>query len=236
MDHHSPRPSITSLRSFTTVLSTSSVAIGEGFEAVDSHWILRDEEWSEGQALPTARGALTAEVVDGQIYAVGGANDEGPLGTVEALDPDEDSWEERTEMPTPREHLASGAVDGTIYAVGGRQGGLDTNLDVNEAYDPGEDDWTEREPMPTARGGIDGTVRDGEVLVFGGEGPEGTFGEVEAHDPVADSWQGLPDMPTPRHGLGTVLLGDEVFTAAGGPEPGFNYSDVLEILSFSERE
>lgn len=206
----------------------------DGFEPLDSHWVLRVGTWHEGPPLPTARGALTAEVLDGRIVAVGGANGDGPLGTVEIYDPGAESWESGADLPTPREHLASGVVDETLYVAGGRQGGLETNLDANEAYDVEEDAWTEREPMPTARGGIDGSVRDGELFVFGGEGPDGTFGEVEAYDPEEDSWRELPDLPTPRHGLGTALVDGEIFTMAGGPEPGFAYSEVLEILSFEE--
>ena len=223
---------------------TSAVVLGDAvhvvggytddFGPVDSHWILRLGEWSEGPPLPTARGALTTKVVGDRIVAVGGANDDGPLGVVEIYDPEAESWESGAELPTPREHLASGVVGETLYAIGGREGDLDTNLDANEAYDIEADEWTEREPMPTARGGIDGTVRDDEVFVFGGEGPDGTFGTVEAYDPEEDSWRELPGMPTPRHGLGTALVGDEIYTASGGPEPGFTYSDVLEILSFEE--
>lgn len=206
----------------------------DGFEPLDTHWVLRLGTWHEGPPLPTARGALTAEVLDGRIVAVGGANGDGPLGAVEIYDPGAESWESGADLPTPREHLASGVVDGTLYVAGGREGDLDSNLDANEAYDIEEDAWTEREPMPTARGGIDGSVRGGELFVFGGEGPDGTFEEVEAYNPEEDSWRELPDMPTPRHGLGTATLGEEIYTVSGGPEPGFAYSEVLEILSFEE--
>jgi hypothetical protein len=33
-----------------------------------------NNEWSEGNPLPSPRGTLAAEVIDGNIYAIGGVN------------------------------------------------------------------------------------------------------------------------------------------------------------------
>ncbi len=33
-----------------------------------------NNKWSEGNPLPSPRGALAAEVIDGNIYAIGGVN------------------------------------------------------------------------------------------------------------------------------------------------------------------
>ena len=103
-------------------------------------------------------------------------------------------------------------------------------LGATEAYDPVRDAWTERTPMPTPRGGLAGTAAGGLVLAAGGEGPDGTFEDVAAYDPETDEWDRLPSLPTPRHGLGVAVVAGHLFAAAGGPTPGFDVSDALEIL------
>jgi hypothetical protein len=37
-------------------------------------------------------------------------------------------------------------------------------------------------------------------------------------------------MPTARHGLAVAAVGDDIFTVAGGPQPGLTVSDVNEVL------
>jgi N-acetylneuraminic acid mutarotase len=77
------------------------------------------DEWCSAKNMPTARGALTAQFVDGILYAVGGWNGM-PLHANEAYDPLADTWSKKTPLPTAREHLASGVVDGKLYILGGR--------------------------------------------------------------------------------------------------------------------
>ena len=69
--------------------------------------------------MPTARAALTAQFIDGILYAVGGTSGK-PLSTNEAYDPNNDTWTKKAAMPTARQHLASSVVDGKLYAIGGR--------------------------------------------------------------------------------------------------------------------
>jgi N-acetylneuraminic acid mutarotase len=91
----------------------------------------------EGCHADSAQG-LTAAVVDGKIYAIGGANDTvtGNLafGTVEVFDLNANSWSTGMSLPTPRFHSAAAVVDGVIYVIGGRSG--DAELSTVEAFTP----------------------------------------------------------------------------------------------------
>jgi N-acetylneuraminic acid mutarotase len=58
--------------------------------------------------------------------------------------------------------------------------------------------------MPTARSGIAAAGIEGRVFVFGGEGPAGTFNQVEAYDAGTNGWSSHARMPTARHGLGAA--------------------------------
>jgi len=60
-----------------------------GWLPSDRHFVYRPESdtWSESARMPTARGALTAQEIDGRIYAIGGATSSAILATNEAYDP-----------------------------------------------------------------------------------------------------------------------------------------------------
>ena len=63
--------------------------------------------------MPMARPALGVGVVNGVLYAGGGAD------TVEAYDPATDTWTTKGPMPTARSGLAVGVVNGILHALGG---------------------------------------------------------------------------------------------------------------------
>jgi N-acetylneuraminic acid mutarotase len=199
----------------------------EGWRASNSLYIYNPESgWREGAAMPTKRGALTVQFVDGILYAVGGA-DRIALDVVESYSPENDSWISKNQMPTARDHLASAVVDSKMYVVGGRIITLATNIGTNEVYDPFTNSWNSLESMPTARGGITAASIAETFFVFGGESNTGTFSQNEQYIP-GTGWFSRESMPTARHGLGAVTVGDRIYVIGGGIEPGVSVSAVNE--------
>src|SRR5438067_6271696 len=101
--------------------------------------------------MPTARTGLRVAVVNGILYAIGGADNSGAnLNRVEAYDPATNTWSQKAPMATARQIFAAGALNGTIYALGGV--GLVGNsfgaLASVEAYDPAGNTWTPAPPLP----------------------------------------------------------------------------------------
>jgi N-acetylneuraminic acid mutarotase len=87
-------------------------------------------QWHEGKPMPTPRGALTANFIDGTLYAVGGqsfssssSSSSGILATNEAYDTVSDRWTTKASMPTARHHAASAVVNGKLYVIAGRVAG-----------------------------------------------------------------------------------------------------------------
>jgi len=194
-----------------------------------------NDKWDEGMSMPQGRGALTANFINGTLYAVGGVDNSGVTNSNTAYDPLLDEWTEKTAMPSAREHLASAVVDGKLYVIGGRVQGFQNNLDTNEVYDPIRDSWTALEAMPSKRGGLAAaSSANGNIYVFGGEGPEGTFNNNEKYDPNADNWMSELSMPTARHGLVAVAVDDRIYVVGGGFEPGLSVSGLNEIFVFNK--
>src|SRR5439155_18772689 len=68
-------------------------------------------KWTEGANLPAARGALTANFIDGILYAVGGVDVSGTSNNNLAYNPRTNTWREKASMATVREHLTSAVVN-----------------------------------------------------------------------------------------------------------------------------
>jgi N-acetylneuraminic acid mutarotase len=127
------------------------------------------DTWTKKASMPTARMLLATSVVNGKIYAIGGALVAGGncLSTVEVYDPGTDTWTTKASMPTRRTTFsATSAVNGIIYAIGGVTGG--TVFSTVEAYDPSTDTWTRKTSMPRARGFLATSAVNGKIYAIGG--------------------------------------------------------------------
>ncbi|TKJ33435.1 MAG: hypothetical protein CEE38_20760 [Planctomycetes bacterium B3_Pla] len=127
------------------------------------------DTWTQKAPMPTVRGFLATSVVNGKIYAFGGATAAGGtiLSTVEEYDPTTDTWTTKASMPKARATFSStSAVNGIIYVIGGASGG--SGLSIVEAYDPATDTWTEKTPMPRARGFSATSAVNGKIYAIGG--------------------------------------------------------------------
>ena len=177
--------------------------------------------WIYKTDMLTARSYLSASVVDGKIYVIGGLSNQSiALNTVEMYDPATDTWEQKADMPTARMNLSTMVVGGKIYAMGGLPGTVGSAYSIVEEYDPDTDTWTQKAEMPTAKNGFGACVFDNKIYTMGGHGiePAGStagFTTVEVYDPATDTWTRKANMPTPRTGLSASEV-DGIIYAIGG--------------------
>jgi N-acetylneuraminic acid mutarotase len=197
-----------------------------------------DDEWKEGSNMPTARSASAAEFIDGILYVIGGmkgregAENEEPLRTNEAYNPETNTWIKKSPMPTPRHHLESAVVDGKLFAIGGRMSGLKSNVNVNEMYDPKEDAWTKLEPMFLRNSGFAAASVGDRIYVFGGDSPlETSYRNTAEYDPNVDKWTSGISLPTARMGLQAVSIDDKIYVIGGKTGARTNASGVNEIFN-----
>jgi N-acetylneuraminic acid mutarotase len=209
----------------------------EPFRPIALAYALRGGAWTPLSSPPLARGAATAQGIDGKIYVTGGAPTEGqpPYDELDVYDIASDSWATGPPMPTAREHLASCAVDGKMIVVGGWVGSATTAQAVAEQFDPATQAWTSLPPMPTARGGLGAAAQGQECHAVGGEDwalpLPGTFDAHEVFDASSGAWSTQAPMPTSRHGLGVAWLDDLLYAVGGGPSQGNSYDAVVEVYT-----
>lgn len=194
------------------------------------------QEWRARAAMPTARSAGAAAVLNNRIYVAGGRPPRGHDFAV--YDPAAGRWTVLPELPTARNHLVVAALRGRIFVAGGRfdAGSASPTTDIVEVYDPGTRQWSTAAPMPGKRGGINGGVANGCLHVLGGEGnreaANGMFTWHEIYNPGSDSWSRLADMPIPMHGVTGLPFIDGLLFYAGGArgQGGNGRSDLLQTF------
>ena len=177
--------------------------------------------WATLAPMPNYRYVVSAGVLNGQLYVVGGVN---TPNTVEAYDPSTNTWIEKSSMPTGRWNTATVVINNKLYVAAGVNSGFLNNLEV---YDPATDSWNERSPIPVAEWGSMGVSLDGKMVVLGGTSPSASYSKnVQSYDPGSDTWSNLSPLVTGRNYLYGGVIGHQIY-AMGGQGPGA--SNVNEV-------
>ena len=194
--------------------------------SVSSIGVARVDTWERKADMPTARWHFSTCVVDGKIYAIGGAGAADiNFSAVEAYDPATDTWEQKTDMPTARRALSVSVVDGKIYVIGGKFGRRSSGFlatSMVEVYDPATDTWERKADLPISAG-VYVSVGDGKIYVIGGID---AAGNLEVYDSVTDTWEQKADMPTARSSHSTSVVDGKIYAIGGFEAAGPQVSTV----------
>ena len=128
--------------------------------------------WTAKYSPATARQGLTANVIDGKIYVVGGVTGSS-TGETDVYDPVTDTWSLKTPMPTPRWWIASGVLNGELYIVGGQGDSPPYALSTVEKYNPITNAWSTLASLPAAQAAPASWVYNNHLYVEGGHDANG---------------------------------------------------------------
>jgi len=181
-----------------------------------------DYIWKRKADMPTTRYGHSTSVVNGKIYAFGGA---GALTRVDEYDPATDTWTRKADMPTARRGCSTCVVNEKICVIGGGGGPSGGAIATVEVYDPATDTWAEQTEVPTPRGDPVLGVVDGVIYVIGSKnGPGSEWADrgniVEAYDPSTDTWTRKADMPTSRWNLSGCVTNGKIYVIGGNTNNG----------------
>jgi N-acetylneuraminic acid mutarotase len=197
------------------------------FSGLMSIWILSEIStslavegtWTRKADMPTARSYLSTAVVNGRIYAIGGAlRATTGCSAVEEYDPVTNAWTQKANLPVPRCGLSTCEVDGKIYAIGGLTSPLGSFcFSTVYAYDPATDMWTQKANMGVARAVLSTVVVDGKIYAIGGAyaGGSPALKTMEEYDPAVDVWVTKSDMPTARGFLSASVVDGKIYAIGG---------------------
>ncbi|MFC1714733.1 sigma-70 family RNA polymerase sigma factor [Candidatus Poribacteria bacterium] len=172
------------------------------------------DTWAEKTDMPTARYGLCCGIVNGKLYAIGGAGDLGIFVTVEEYDPQTDKWVKKADMPTKRVFSAASVVDGKIYVMGGYET-KDKIVSTVEEYNPVTDTWTRRADMLSPNSRFSASTVNGKIYAIGGWTGRASA-RVEEYNPKTDTWTRKTDMSPARGSLSTSVVNGRIYAIGGG--------------------
>jgi N-acetylneuraminic acid mutarotase len=198
------------------------------------------DKWIEGKPMPTARGAVTANFVNGILYVIGGYGSSQIVDVNEAYDPLSNEWTSKKPIPTPRHHAASAVVDNQLFVIGGTRIGFYPiiNTDITERYDPKEDKWITLEPMPSKRSGSSAVSINNTktIYVFGGVDFPTTYSDYEKYDIKSNKWEHERSIPIFSFILGAVSINDNrIYVIGGVPTSGLSITNINEIFDIRRK-
>jgi N-acetylneuraminic acid mutarotase len=166
--------------------------------AASEHWVLNFLEapggWQARSSAPSARGHVSAAVLRGKLYLIGGMQghyaEPVDRAEVQIYSPEDDSWSEGPSLPTARSHseAATLAYGDRILTIGGRSvqpysrfGPIPRRMDLNlpnvTVLDP-DRGWTEEQSLPIGLRGPFAGIVDGVLIVAGGSVFMGSHGQA----------------------------------------------------------
>jgi N-acetylneuraminic acid mutarotase len=164
------------------------------------------DSWGSVASLNVARTQLSAAVVDGKIYAIGGYHGASPYtiyNTVEEYDPSSNTWTTRASMPTPRYDLAVIAWNNEIYVIGGYYDGNYSR--AVEKYTPSSNTWTALASLPWGSYEARGVAQDSKIYLT-------TDGIV--YDIATDTWSYM--VPNDTSWGVAAIAGGSIYTIQEG--------------------
>ena len=194
-----------------------------------------DGRWGSAARLDAPRAGLAMTVLDGRLYAAGGAGVTSPRVEFESYDAEIDRWFPETPLPRGLERFGMAAVGGRIYVAGGYAVGGSVRGDSwsGDRWSDGEaigeqrvapsarmwswsiegGVWQSEAAMPAAKADFDLVALDGKLYAIGGQRDAG---EVFVFDPQARHWDVLetPDGVT-RSAAATVAFDGRVYVSGG---------------------
>uniref|UniRef100_A0A7I4YE96 BTB domain-containing protein n=1 Tax=Haemonchus contortus TaxID=6289 RepID=A0A7I4YE96_HAECO len=172
----------------------------QGLDIVERYDIRRNE-WTSVAPMGSCRACPAVSVLDGCLYAVGGAHDRAPLSIVERFDPRVARWEEVCPMSTPRYCHYSAVLHGELYVAGGAKEDSEC-LSSAEKYDLRNNKWFSVADMSCSRVGLGLAAVNGKLYAIGGLNDD----SVEVFDPERNQWKHHSNMNCKRTYPGVVVL------------------------------
>ena len=186
--------------------------------------------WETKTSMPTPRADLCANLVNDEIYLIGGKKYSSvtpfynETNINEVYNPANDSWTTKTAIPTPVQGYASTVVDGKIYFMGGSlqslplQNSLTTS--ASQVYDPKNDTWSSGTALPYAvsygaAAATEGFMAPAKIYCIGGYSGGEFSGQAQAYNFENNSWSPVESMPTPRVYLGLAVVSDVLYAIGG---------------------
>ena len=203
-----------------------------------NHWVLAIDggtNWTKAAALPEGRGHLSAVVLRGKIYALGGAHghdvSSSDIARVDIYDSVSNTWTRTNDLPFPRSQceLASFVLNNKIILIGGRNSSVDKNaLPYVTEYNPDANLWCALPPMPTNLVSCAAQAVGGKIIVAtGGEGSSTLPTATTRTGVLEEKWFTGPSMPLDSSEVTSCVIGNKFYIVGDSTD----YTEILDLAT-----
>jgi N-acetylneuraminic acid mutarotase len=195
-------------------------ATANGFTAVNEVYNPSTDTWETKAPLPrNGRAELTASVVNGKIYVVGGYFFGLYLvssNVLDVYDPETDTWTTKAPMSSAVYSCSSAVVDNKMYVIENSFSGHVGS--INQIYDAENDSWSYGRSIPVGVAGAAAAATTAvfapkRIYVMGGEASDNISNQV--YNLENDTWSIGAQMPTSRSYLGVAVIEDTLYAIGG---------------------
>jgi N-acetylneuraminic acid mutarotase len=172
--------------------------------------------------LPIARQSLSlCASAEGELYAIGGIEDDVSLAIVERYDPTLDTWVTMTALPHPWSAGCACVVGDAIYVLGGVVEDEEAGCGVQTIstvmkFDTLKQTWSEVKSIPEAREASGMCVLGSSIYVFGGlDEDEMVTSTAYRFSTDTNVWSTLAPMPEAKWSLCACTLGGLMYLIGG---------------------
>lgn len=171
--------------------------------------------WESAARLDAPRAGLAVTVLEGRLYAAGGAGLTDPRDEFEVYDAEIDRWFAETPLPRGLERFGMAAVNGRIYAAGGYapgESGVGPSASM-WSWSPTGGIWQSEAAMPGAKADFGLVALNDRLYAIGNTRDDAS---IYVFDPEEKTWDTIevPEGLT-RRGAGTVVVDGEIYVIGG---------------------
>ena len=170
--------------------------------------LLTGGRWLSIAPMSGPRFLACSVVLDGELWVLGGLDENSTLQSVEVWNPQANSWRSSPSFRQRREGMVGGVVGGSLVIASGYDCRLKQTLASAEAFSPATG-WTSLPPMPHAAGFGTAVVLGGRLYVAGGERCD----KLQMWDGTA--WTLKADLPAARFGAASVAVDGKMWVIGG---------------------
>lgn len=186
------------------------------------------DQWTSLPPMPTRRGSIDADIVDGRLVVAGGETPRRHLEVVEAYDIRSQRWTEFPSLAVPRHGAGVVAVGSQVYVVNGAEGLAHTRSSAAvEVLTPPRrqrqpTSWRGLNDAPFARQQMPVARVNGVLWVVGGLEDDGDVATsaVSGLDPQLEQWRNVSELPRPLHHAMAVNLSGRLVVMGGWAQEG----------------
>ncbi|XP_036410861.1 kelch-like ECH-associated protein 1A [Megalops cyprinoides] len=176
-------------------------------------------QWTQHASLNMPRNRVGVGVLDGSIYAVGGAHGSAHHSTVEKYDPEVNRWTFVSPMSVARLGAGVAACGGCLYVAGGFDG--ENRWRTVERYHPDTNTWQPIANMGSVRSGLGLVCLDSCLYAVGGYDGRAQLNTAERYSVSRDTWEPVAPMKHCRSAHGVAVHQGKIYALGGFNQTGF---------------